>query len=131
MSQKSFAQTSRAVLVIAAMVAGLALTPAGADAYKTAVVAEDEIVITAPYTVHRDGEAVSVSRTVSVKGLDLRYASAVEELNRRVAVTAEIACDEAEDYLRAQSATTDRQCVRNAIRGARSQVAALIDRYRG
>lgn len=107
----------------------------------TVVAAENEIVIRAPYTVRRtvgrepgslqDEEVVSVSRIVDARDLDLRYDASVDELNRRIAYTADIVCDEAEAHMRADSATTDRQCEREAMRDARMQARSLIERARG
>jgi UrcA family protein len=91
----------------------------------------DDIVVNAPYTVHhgRDGREVRVSRVVSTSDLDLRYDSDVQVLHQRISATARIACDEAEDVM-PFSATTDRECVRNAVHGARSKVRAVIEAAR-
>lgn len=97
---------------------------------------DDDIVVTAPYSVHveRDragyGRTVTVSEEVSAQGLDLRYDSDVDELQSRIAYTAHEVCDRASDYLDGPSDTTDHECVRDAIRGAQPQARYLIRRAR-
>lgn len=128
------------VSMAALIAAGLAMTPALAETYKVA--SNDEIVIVAPYTVERDvdrsfgvgpdNERVAVSRRVSLKGLDLRYEGAVDELNRRINWTAVQVCEEAELHMRnTTTGTSDRECVRDAVRRARSEAELHIDRARG
>lgn len=148
MTRKSLSRASRLALIGVGVAAGLSLTPAVAKdkyVYSSAnpdvVVAQssDEIVIVAPYTVRRDArrssagrldETVSVTRIVSIRDLDLRYPAGVDEMNRRIAYTAELVCDEAEAHMSASSATTDRECERRAIRDARRQARMLVERAR-
>jgi UrcA family protein len=95
---------------------------------------EDEIVVTAPYTIYRDrdrnGEVVRVSRVVASRDLDLRYASHADELRRRISDNARIACEQAERALRGASQTSDRECVRKAVRAAEPQFVAAVERSR-
>ncbi|MGE0829925.1 MAG: UrcA family protein [Hyphomonadaceae bacterium] len=94
----------------------------------------DEIVIR-PYGIERHSnrfgeEIFSLTRVVTSSGLDLRYDNDVNELHRRVSYTARSICEELDDELRGRTVTTDNQCVREAVRGARPQIEAAIDRAR-
>jgi UrcA family protein len=99
---------------------------------------DDEIVVTPPYVVSRERgrgpygrtDAVRVSRVVSARDLDLRYAASVDELHRRVIETAQVACEQAEDALRGDTTTSDRECVRAAVRGAMPQFRAVVSNAR-
>lgn len=96
----------------------------------------DDIVVTAPYSVqqNRDGREVTVSRIVSTSGLDLRRDRDVERLHQRIAEAADIACEQADDVLPNNSpllsGTSDRECVRNAIRGATPKMHAVVSAAR-
>jgi len=89
---------------------------------------EEDIVIT-PYGIResRDG-TLTLSRTISTKGLDLRSDAGVDELHRRISWTAQDICDELDDAARSATMTSDRDCVRDAVRGARAQADALVTR---
>lgn len=93
---------------------------------------ESEITVTAPYRVRRsaNGDEASVTRVVSARDLDLRYQAHADELYRRVVNTAKAACEDADDVLRGNSATTDRQCVRKAVNDAMPQYRAVVTRAR-
>lgn len=102
-----------------------------APASTTAVVYEDDIVIV-PYGIRegRDG-TLTMSRAVSIKDIDLRYDAGVDELNRRITWTAREICDELDDASRSSLLlTAERDCVRDAVRDARPQVDAAIQRAR-
>jgi UrcA family protein len=127
MKMRSFATT---LAVTFGAIACLAISPAAAQD-------EESVTVTAPYAVHREnrrfgaGESVSVTHRVSSRGLDLRYAGDADEFNRRITYNAHVACEQAEELLRpAHSSTTDAQCVRNALRDARPQFEAAIERAR-
>jgi UrcA family protein len=134
MQQHRFALSGRLALAMLGAVASLAV--AGPSLAQD----EDDIVVTPPYNVHRQTtgrsaagariESVSVSRVVTTEGLDLRYDADVSELNRRISYAAADVCDYAGDLLRIVSATSDRDCVRAAIRGARPQVRDVVARAR-
>jgi UrcA family protein len=120
----------RLALALSGAVAGLALiTPA---------IAQDDADITVrpPYVVHRHSlgrsaigareEEISVSRVVTTADLDLRSDEDVDELYHRVADTARLVCDEAGALLHDASVTSDRECVRSAMRDAAPQVRGVI-----
>ncbi len=114
---------------------GLSVSAVAALSFAAPAMAQDEevVIVTAPYSVQRstDGE-VAVSQRVPMKGLDLRRDADVHELERRVAWTAQEVCDIAEDYApRTTSMTSDRECVRRAIREARADMRYVVDRARG
>lgn len=108
--------------------------PSFADPYYDRVYVQDEIVVTAPYTIYRDrdrnGEVVSVTRIVDTRDLDLRYVAHVDELKRRVNSNARLACEQADRAMRGASSTSDRECYRKAVRDAQPQVVAAVDRAR-
>lgn len=110
--------------------AAISLTTFSAPAF-----AQDEevVIVTAPYSVQRErnGE-VAVTQRVPMKGLDLRRDSDVNELERRVAWTAQEVCDIAEEYApRTTYMTSDRECVRRAIRESRTEVREAVNYARG
>jgi len=121
-----------------AAVAGVAFcafaAPSSADPYYDRVYVQDEIVVSAPYTIYRDrdrnGDIVSVTRIVDTRDLDLRYVAHVDELQRRIDINARIACEQADRATRRSSSTSDRECIRKAIRDAQPQVVAAVDRAR-
>ncbi|MES1156602.1 MAG: UrcA family protein [Alphaproteobacteria bacterium] len=96
---------------------------------------DDQIIVPAPYHIHRDvngeTESVEVSRIVTADGLDLRYDSDVYQLRQRIHDAAWDACDAAGQALHGESTTSDRECVRQAIRGAEPQAEDAIARARG
>jgi UrcA family protein len=110
-------------------------TPA-ATAPVTYTTAEGDIVVT-PYTrehIRRSplggrDERVSMSARVATHDLNLRYDGDVRELNRRVTFTARDLCNELERVAR-DTITSDRECVRGAIRSAQPQIDAAVHRAR-
>jgi UrcA family protein len=98
---------------------------------------DESVTVTAPYTVRTERERtrgsaiseerVSVSRAVSIRDLDLRYDGDVEIAVQRVDIAAREACDYA-DELQRFSETSDSECRREAVRGARPQLRAAIAR---
>lgn len=126
----------RAMLVAIATATSLAapvalVIPAPSRA-QTYVAYEDEVVITAPYAVRRydsrGQSVVSVTRAVSTRDLNLYYTADVDRLYQRVAETARLVCDEADNAMRGRSVTSDRECFRKAMRGATPQVEAVVAR---
>lgn len=117
-------------IAIAAAVA----TALGAATPTLAQQIEDRIVVTAPAVEYErdrfrlgEAESVSVTRIVSTADLDLRYEGDLDELHRRVAFAAELACDDAEVLIR-DSLTADRECEREARRDAGRQIEAAVAR---
>lgn len=135
---------NRLPLAIAAAASALTFAMSPSFAEKTAETAlyanEEEEIVIYPYGVRRESigrsplgarvEEISLSRIVSADGLDLRYDGDVDELRRRISYTAQLVCDELDAELRGHSMTTDRQCVRDAVRDAEPQVDALVQRSR-
>ena len=103
-----------------------------APASTTPVVYEEDDIVIVPYGIRegRDG-TVTLSRAVSIKDIDLRYDAGVDELNRRISWTAREICDELDDASRSSLLlTSERDCVRDAVRGARPQIDAAVQRAR-
>ena len=132
----------RALLTAAALVFTLSVSAPVLAQDDKAYVQEDEgIVVTpAPYVVHRYStlrrslgeptDTLSLSTVVSSDDLDLRYASDVRELRRRVRGAAQDVCAELADYMAGQSLTSDAECVRGAVADARPQLEAMVYRAR-
>ncbi|MGE3304173.1 MAG: UrcA family protein [Hyphomonadaceae bacterium] len=134
---KNLALGACAVVLVAAADAATAPHASAQDYVVTTV--NNDVVITAPYTVHRrtatqrmNGlpvETVSLTRIVRYDGLDLRRSADVAELQRRIVFTANQTCAELKqlyprDIYPPQS--SDRECVNQAIRGASAQANAAI-----
>lgn len=137
-------------LSLAAAAAALALAaPSIADVakkdtsyYTPAAYAEAEgDIVVRPYGIVRERtgrrtsiggreEILSMSRVVTTAGLDLRYDAHVDELYRRISHTAAQICDELERASFGASMTSDRECVRDAVRDARYQADTLVARAR-
>jgi UrcA family protein len=131
----------RALLTAAALVFTLSVNaPVLAQDDKAYVEDEGIVVTPAPYVVHRYSthrrslgeptDTLALSTVVSSDGLDLRYASDVRELRRRVRGAAQEVCAELADYMAGQSLTSDTECVRGAVADARPQLDALVYRAR-
>jgi UrcA family protein len=100
---------------------------------------ENEIVVV-PYGIQRyeTGRRVGIGREVVVQmsrvvltdGLDLRYDPDVATLNQRVEVTAREICSTLERSSPGGAVTSDRDCVRDAVRAAEPQVERAIFRAR-
>lgn len=120
-------RASALALILSTAVAGFALaTPAAAQD-------ENEIVVRPYITEHTSRSQGRVYRgqtTVTTRGLDLRYDADVEALQDRVSYTARVLCEDIEDAMRGASGTSDRQCVRGAVRGAQPQVREAVYRAR-
>ncbi len=103
------------------------------------MIVEDDIIVVAPHEryITRDRNAVSgrseevtVQQVVYSNDLDLRRDYDVELLRERIRQTAIEACDVAERGENL-SLTTDRECVREAMRDAMAQAESLISYKRG
>jgi UrcA family protein len=70
-------------------------------------------------------------RVISTKDLDLRYDGDVYELHRRIEAVAEESCDEVERASPGVPLTTERECVREAVRDAMAQADDLVYARRG
>ncbi|MEJ0061238.1 MAG: UrcA family protein [Terricaulis sp.] len=109
----------------------LALVAAAVTSLSLPAFADEEIIVS-PYQVHRErgGEVYSLSAPVTTKGLNLRYDGDVAELQDRVNYTARQVCESLEDAVRRDLATSDRQCIREAVNNAQPQVRAVVARAR-
>ncbi|MGE0740139.1 MAG: UrcA family protein [Hyphomonadaceae bacterium] len=117
-------------------VSALALfaTPALAQSY------DNEIVV-GPPNVQRETtgrsasgariETLSLTRVVSARDLNLRYDADVRELHRRIRDTAVSMCNEIDRSSNGLTITSDRQCVREAVRDAMVQADAMVYYARG
>jgi UrcA family protein len=102
---------------------------------------DDEITIVAPGVVRqstgrRTSSGIPITdlvaqRVVTTDDLDLRSDADVDELHRRIHDTAEEACDEIDRASAGIMITSDRQCVREAVRDAMAQADALVYSARG
>ena len=113
-------------LAMAAGAAGLALTaaPALAQTYYTV----DEVVVT-PERLGPDGRPMTLSRTVNIRDLDLRYDRDVREMQRRVRTTARRICDDLGET--SSIPTVERNCVNDAVRRTDYQMRVAINDARG
>jgi|GEM_PF-4465632 len=140
-------KSSRTTLLAIAAISAFALTvPAIAQDKKEQgyagepVAYSDEIIVLAP-RVYRERagrtssgipiEELTLQRVVTAHDLDLRRNGDVEELHRRIRETAEDSCDEIERASQGAPLTTERECVREATRGAMAQADSLIYARRG
>jgi UrcA family protein len=101
---------------------------------------EDEIIVIAPgvqrETTGRSAsgariQTLTTSLVVNTADLDLRYDADVDELHRRIGATAREACNELDRASRGVLLTSDRECVRDAIRDARLEADAMVYYARG
>jgi UrcA family protein len=76
-------------------------------------------------------EDLTVQRIVATDDLDLRYDSDVGELHRRIRATARDACNEIDRASRGVLITSDRECIRHAVRDAMAQADDLVYSARG
>jgi len=125
------AAAALAITAVPAIAKDAVYTPTYYTPDSTASTGYEEDIIVTPYGVResRDG-TLTLSRTISTKGLDLRSPSGVDELNRRINWTARDICEELDDAAPRTSLSSDRDCVRDAVRGARDQAEAIIDQAR-
>ncbi|MGQ0532160.1 MAG: UrcA family protein [Caulobacteraceae bacterium] len=134
MTRKSSVRATLAFLALSTL--ALAAAPAVAQSYD-----DDEIVVVAPGVVReptgrRTSSGIPITdlvtqRLVTAKDLDLRYDADVNELHRRIRVTAEDACNDIERASAGMLITSDRECVRDAMRDAMAQADALVYSARG
>lgn len=137
-------KTRTSLFLAATLLAGAAIAPSFAQsvvkpdpyAYE-----ENEIVVVpygiqryetgrnAPGSIARE-QVLQLSRVISTDGLDLRYDPDVAALNQRVEYTAREICNELDRASAGQSTTSDRECVRDAVRAAEPQVEAAVVRAR-
>lgn len=129
-------------LVTAAL--ALAVVPVLAQAkdkvvYDPAIIEDEVIVVTPGVGRYSTGERtaigaeidiVTTQRLVASNDLDLRYDRDAEELRRRIRAAAIDACNEVERQIDV-SLTSDRECIRDAVRDAEQQADALIGWKRG
>jgi UrcA family protein len=112
-------------LGLAAAATGLAAmaAPALAQVYYTV----PEVVVT-PERLGPDGRPITLSRTVNIADLDLRYDRDVREMQRRVRTTAREICDRLgeSDVL----PTVQRNCVNDAVRRTDYQMRTAIAQAR-
>lgn len=122
------------LLCAGASALALIATPALAQSYN------DEIIVGPPtverHTTGRSSsgipiEEMSITRVVSARDLDLRYDADVHELHRRISVTARAMCDDLDRASSGLMITSDRECVRDAVRDAMAQVDVAIYHARG
>jgi UrcA family protein len=110
-------------LAVAAISLAAIAAPALAQAYYTV----PEVVVT-PDRLGPDGRPMTMSRTVNIADLDLRYDRDVREMQRRVRTTARQICDELgeSDVL----PTVQRNCVNDAVRRTDYQMRTAIAQAR-
>jgi UrcA family protein len=118
--------------------AGLGALALGLVAPGAAQAANDEIVITAPYVVHRSTperngpipvETISLSHTIATGDLDLRRQPDINELYRRIDYTARATCAELEQARPSElypPAPSDKGCYREALKSATHQADAIV-----
>jgi UrcA family protein len=106
----------------AAALAGVA-APALAQVYYTV----PEVVVT-PERLGPDGRPMTMSRTVSIADLDLRYDRDVREMQRRVRTTARRICDDLGE--RDVIPSVERNCVNDAVRRTDYQMQTAIAQAR-
>ncbi len=128
----------RPTLLIAAAATALSLlaAPAIAQSYD-----DEEIIVRGPTVErYRTGERSSIGapieeltlvRVISTKDLNLRYDGDVYELHRRIEAVAEESCDEVDRASQGVPLTTERECVREAVRDAMAQADGLVYARRG
>ncbi|MGD9966207.1 MAG: UrcA family protein [Hyphomonadaceae bacterium] len=107
-----------------------------ADAYY-----DDEIVIEAPGVYRQNTgrrtssgariEQLTTKRLVTTNDLDLRRRADVAELYRRIDDTVRDACNEVERAGHGVLITSERECIRDARRGAYAQAEVIVDARRG
>jgi UrcA family protein len=112
-------------LSLALGAAGLAAiaAPAFAQTYYTV----PEVVVT-PERLGPDGRPMTLSRTVNISDLDLRYDRDVREMQRRVRTTARQICDDLGE--RDVIPSVSRNCVNDAVRRTDYQMQTAIAQAR-
>lgn len=137
MKLQALALVTTAAAALAFAAPALAKTPYGYS--QPAAYTENEIVVV-PYGIQRyetgrrtsiggREEMLTLSRVVTADGLNLRYEADAAELYRRIDATARDICNEL-DRAAMGSSTTDRECIRDAVREARPHADAMIYRAR-
>ena len=123
MRMPSRSRTARRLgLAVAAAGLAAAAAPALAQAYNSV----DEVVVSP--RLGPDGRPTTLSRTVNIADLDLRYDRDVREMQRRVRSTARRLCDELGE--RDTIPTVEASCVNNAVRSANYQMRVAINQSR-
>lgn len=99
-------------------------------------VQDDEITVMAPRSIHREVvgrsaigapiEEISLTRRVSYAGLDLRRPSDMNELQRRIKMTANEACDQLNKLYPLDTVPSDRDCKTDAYNSGMEQVHILV-----
>jgi UrcA family protein len=105
--------------------AGVALTaaPVLAQTYYTV----PEVVVT-PERLGPDGRPVTLSRTVNISDLDLRYDRDVREMRQRVRTTARRICEDLGETSSIPS--VERDCASDAVRRTEHQMRVAINEAR-
>ena len=97
---------------------------------------DDEITVMAPRGIVREKvgrsalgapiEEISLTRRVSFADLDLHRRADVNELERRVKLTAKAACDQLTRLYPLDQSPSDRDCKADAVKGGMQQVEMLV-----
>lgn len=131
-----------ALFVGAAAIMAFAGTPSFAQTVAKGEYYETNEIVVVPYGIQRERtgrrasgslapeETLTLSRVVSTDGLNLRYEADVSALHQRVEVTARDICNELDRATAGASTTSDRECVRDAVRAAMPQADAAVFRAR-
>lgn len=119
-------------LLLGATGLAAAAAPAVAQTYYTAPSGQTyytvpEVVVT-PDSRDRYGERQTLSRTVSIRDLDLRYDRDVREMQRRVRATARQICDDLGETSSIPS--VQRDCANDAVRRTDYQMRVAINQAR-
>jgi UrcA family protein len=123
----------KCALLAAGLLAGSAMFMSGS----AGAAQDEEITVLAPRTIHREVvghtaigapiEQVSLSRRVSYYGLDLRRPSDMNELERRIKMTANEACDQLKQLYPLDAATpSDQDCKTSAYNNGMEQVHMIV-----
>lgn len=131
MNLNKLCKTAPLALVIAA---GAFAATAQAEPYY----ADDGVTVVSPYIVKKQrdtssvtgGQRITVSRVVSTRDLDLRRGDDVYRLNREVEYAASDVCRQIDLVEPAAyfTASEQRECYRDALRGAQRQVNRAVAR---
>jgi UrcA family protein len=114
---------SRTVRGLGLAVAATGLVAAAAPAFAQAYYTVPEVVVT-PERLGPDGRPETLSRTVSIADLDLRYDRDVREMQRRVRTTARQICEDLGE--RDVIPSVERNCVNDAVRRTDYQMRTAI-----
>jgi UrcA family protein len=108
-------------------VAATGLVAVAAPAFAQTYYTVPEVVVT-PERLGPDGRPMTMSRTVDIADLDLRYDRDVREMQRRVRTTARQICDDLGE--RDVIPSVERNCVNDAVRRTDYQMRTAIAQAR-